>query len=108
MATPRARSIIAVGAALALVACDQAAGSDDCNLLVRGLDNAAKCIVKHQGNAEALAADCPEDAAKFRTAGFTTHDATKIADSGIRSFYSTYYGKDFCKNFFPQWLTRKI
>lgn len=108
MATIRARRILAIGTVIALAACDQAPDSAGCNSLARELETAAKCIVKFQANSEALAANCAEDAAKFKTAGFTSHDATKIAESGIKPFYATYYGKDFCTNYFPKWLTRKF
>ncbi|MSO71499.1 MAG: hypothetical protein EXQ88_05755 [Alphaproteobacteria bacterium] len=108
MVANRAHKILAVGATIALVACDQPQDSAGCNALARELEKAAQCIVKFPSDGEALAANCAEDATKFKTTGFTSHDATKIAETGNKPFYKTYYNKDFCTNFFPNWLTRKI
>jgi len=108
MASFRTRRQLAIGGALVLAACDQGADSVNCDLLARDLERAARCIVKYQADGEAITAECEGEAAKFRTAGFTSHDATKIAATSVKSFYTTYYGKDFCKHYFPQWLTRKF
>ena len=94
--------------ALLLAACDEAGGSRECDLLAKDLEDAARCIAKTV-SAEGEATDaCREEKAKFHAAGFTSLDAVKIVATSVKSFYTTYYGKDFCKNFFPKWLTRKI
>ena len=95
-------------AAILLAACEEATGNRSCDLLAKDLEDAARCIAKSLSAPDQAPDLCREEKAKFHTAGFTSLDATKIVATSVKAFYSTYYGKDFCKNFFPKWLTRRL